>query len=124
MKICIKCEIEKPVTEYYIRSGKPRNECKVCFNKAAGLRVTKWRQAAKEKLVIHFGSKCIDCKYTGPPFMFDFDHRVPEYKAFGIGGKCKSYASLLIEAEKCDLVCANCHRMRTHKQRCNGCEYC
>jgi hypothetical protein len=31
---------------------------------------------------------------------------------------------LRAEVAKCDLVCANCHRVRTHKQRCNDCELC
>lgn len=128
MKICNKCNIEKPLTDFHIRSSnnRHRNDCKLCFNRAAGARVTKWRQNAKEKLVTHFGAKCLDCDYQGPPFMFDFDHRDPDQKEFGVArsGLTRSYAKMLAEAEKCDLVCARCHRMRTHKQRCAGCNYC
>lgn len=58
--------------------------------------------------------------------MFDFDHRDPSEKEFGVGAKgiSRAYDKQLAESLKCDLVCANCHRMRTHKQRCRGCEHC
>lgn len=84
------------------------------------------RKKNKEDLIKHHGSKCVDCGYEGPPFMFDFDHRDPSQKSFGLArkGHTKSYNLLVLESEKCDLVCANCHRFRTHKQRCLGCEYC
>lgn len=72
------------------------------------------------------GGKCLDCGYEGPAFMYDFDHRDPETKSFGIakGGITRSYAAFYEESLKCDLVCANCHRYRTHVQRCIGCEDC
>lgn len=87
--------------------------------------VSAWRRRTKAKLVAAHGGACHDCGYEGPPFMFDFDHRDPDAKSFGIGaGGTKAYALLLEESMKCDLVCARCHRMRTHQQRCPGCEYC
>ncbi len=66
----------------------------------------------------------MDCGFTGAPFYFDFDHRVPAEKSFGLARFKGGYEMSLAEAKKCDLVCANCHRMRTHKQRCIGCVYC
>lgn len=127
MKICTKCNLEKPETEFYVRSsGTIKNPCKKCHNRRVGTNVSNWRRQVKERLVEHFGSKCLDCSYAGPAFMFDFDHRDPTQKEFGIasGYSIKGYARLLKEAEKCDLVCAMCHRFRTHKQRCAGCQYC
>ena len=49
----------------------------------------------------------------------DFDHRDPSTKAFALSGKVqlKSAATLLGEVAKCDVVCANCHRVRTRRQR-------
>lgn len=89
-------------------------------------KVSAWRRQVKEKLVIAHGGKCIDCGYTGPSFMYDFDHRNPEEKLFGLAssGISRSYEKQYEESLKCDLVCANCHRMRTHKQRCSGCIHC
>ncbi len=89
-------------------------------------KVSDWRRRVKEKLVNAHGGKCIDCGYIGPAFMYDFDHRDPEAKDFALAksGISRSYDKQYEESLKCDLVCANCHRMRTHKQRCNGCVHC
>ena len=64
---------------------------------------------------------CMDCglKVTRDNYIcFDFDHRDPSLKSFAISAKRKDVSKALLEAEfaKCDLVCANCHRLRTHKQ--------
>ena len=42
---------------------------------------------------------------------------VKEIKLFNIGNAVgKSFQEVLTEAEKCDIVCANCHRIRTHRK--------
>jgi hypothetical protein len=54
-----------------------------------------------------------------PPYVMDFDH-VRDKKSFEIGiavGRNKPLAKLLPEIEKCDVVCSNCHRVRTHNRR-------
>jgi hypothetical protein len=46
----------------------------------------------------------------------DFDHRDPEAKSFRLTSGRAMLASadaLAAEAAKCDVVCANCHRVRT-----------
>ena len=44
----------------------------------------------------------------------DFDHRDPSKKSFTISrAMLKSRQALLTEVAKCDVVCANCHRLRT-----------
>jgi formate-dependent nitrite reductase cytochrome c552 subunit len=60
---------------------------------------------------------CADCGEAFEPHQMDFDHRVPQLKSFQLtDGRAmlKSRAVLLNEIRKCDVVCANCHRMRTH----------
>lgn len=127
-QVCSKCGTEKPVSEYYRRTetGRARKQCKFCINNRIGKEVAKHRRRRKQKLVEFFGGKCLDCGFTGAPFYFDFDHRDPAEKLFSIGndGAPRAWEVLLAEAMKCDLVCANCHRFRTHKQRCIGCEWC
>ena len=68
---------------------------------------------------------CTDCRKVLQPHQMDFDHREPMRKAFRLtSGRAmlKSRAALLDEASKCDVVCANFHRMRTsaHKRRLDG----
>ena len=66
----------------------------------------------KELLIEHFGGKCVTCGYDRCPAGFDFHHIIPEGKEFSIGENCGNFAyeRLLKEAEKCMLLCANCHR--------------
>lgn len=58
---------------------------------------------------------CADCQRTFHPVCMDFDHRPGETKCFTIAeyAKMVSWARILEEVKKCDLVCANCHRIRT-----------
>lgn len=58
---------------------------------------------------------CLDCKNIFPPECMDFDH-VRGTKKFNIGQtSCRKWADVLKEIDKCDLVCSNCHRIRTKK---------
>lgn len=61
---------------------------------------------------------CMDCGLQYPPYVMDFDHRDPSTKLGHVGTLVSetriSMKRLLAEIEKCDLVCANCHRIRTH----------
>ncbi len=62
------------------------------------------------------GKACADCREEYPYFVLDFDHigsdklfDISQYRVHTIDiNKLKN------EMAKCELVCANCHRMRTH----------
>jgi hypothetical protein len=91
----------------------------------------KWRNANPEKMkkyrdkvmkrnriVIDEGKNkpCMDCGQTFPLCCMDYDHRVPADKKKEIGRMLAegSPKALKKEIAKCDVVCANCHRVRTH----------
>ena len=79
----------------------------------------KMRQMVKDEKLARLC--CMDCLMpvtVDITYVFDFDHRDPLDKLFTISSLYKgvSYASLIAEMNKCDLVCANCHRHRTQKQ--------
>ena len=59
---------------------------------------------------------CADCGREFPPHVMDFDHRGSDDKSFWLLQRAGSvsHARLTAELEKCDIVCANCHRARTH----------
>jgi hypothetical protein len=60
----------------------------------------------------------MDCGYNAHPEALDFDHRDPAQKASMVSRiKTLSLESLMAEIAKCDVVCANCHRVRTHARR-------
>lgn len=60
---------------------------------------------------------CMDCGGRYPSECMEFDHRDPSRKKFNIslhsGYSVKQFAT---EIAKCDLVCANCHRVRTRSR--------
>lgn len=80
----------------------------------------------KLRLMEEHGGVCLDCKLAWPPFVMEFDHRDPTEKRFIVSGSRLqwSYDRLAAEAAKCDLVCSNCHRLRTHRMTCEGCSHC
>lgn len=60
---------------------------------------------------------CTDCGVQYPPYVMDFDHRDPTEKSFTISaGASRSVEQVIAEIAKCDVVCANCHRIRTWAQ--------
>ncbi len=82
-----------------------------------------WRQRTnadrikiKRWLVDYLGGKCVDCGYSAHLAALDFDHVDPSEKRFTISGKMNQYdlECLLLEAKKCVLRCANCHRIKTN----------
>ena len=79
------------------------------------------RVAARQVATVAFlrelrKAPCADCGSRLAPHQMDFDHREPSQKAFRLtagAAMLKSRAALLAEVRKCDIVCANCHRLRT-----------
>lgn len=62
---------------------------------------------------------CADCGYREHAEALDFDHLPGRGKVSHIS-KLVSNAGMdkiLAEIEKCDVVCANCHRVRTAERR-------
>jgi hypothetical protein len=57
---------------------------------------------------------CMDCGQTYHPHVMEFDHRDPEGKSYKpeYAIRLLSLDHMQAELMKCDLVCANCHRMR------------
>jgi hypothetical protein len=69
-------------------------------------------------LLDYFSSHpCCDCGETDP-MVLEFDHLDAEAKAFDIC-HClpyRNWQSILDEIDKCEVVCANCHRRRTARR--------
>ena len=62
---------------------------------------------------------CMDCRHRFEPHIMDFDH-VRGRKLFTLGTLIaldKTLEQVKREIAKCDVVCSNCHRDRTHKRR-------
>lgn len=63
---------------------------------------------------------CTDCGLTFDPVCMDFDHLDGSEKSFNVSvSTARRFSREIIDAEiaKCELVCANCHRLRTKARR-------
>lgn len=149
MKICTKCRLTKDPSQFHKDRTKIDglySSCRACMylystsptrlergrhhdkNRRAEV-IARNKQRAlshKLKLIELHGGLCLDCKKSWPPYIFEFDHRNPTIKSFTVSGANLHFKleRLVAEADKCDLVCSNCHRVRTHKMYCKGCENC
>ena len=132
MKKCSKCKQVKREIDFNWRVGKKRLQsyCKECHNiyKHEHYEKNKQFYFAKKKKYVDNNAKrieelknkpCMDCHKSFPPYVMDFDHRdnnkvgdISHMIHYGV-----SYKVLLTEIVKCDLICSNCHRIRTHNRQ-------
>lgn len=92
-------------------------------NKADRLNaLTTWRlknRAERKIFVLEYLTEhtCVDCGIDDP-IVLEFDH-VRGDKITSISNmvnNCCAYEKILNEIKKCDVRCANCHRIKTTKQ--------
>jgi hypothetical protein len=91
------------------------------IKKRSYLRNKSQRRKAKEYIdAIKSISKCIDCGETNP-LVLDFDH-VRGKKIMCISNMVRnsySIETIKKEIDKCEIRCANCHRVVTHTRKKN-----
>ncbi len=137
-KVCTKCQQVLALEDFYLRKsgerkGKYYQTCKNCYKlrgrqyyfnnhdrqlKLAKNRKKLYQNQRKEWLSAIKSKPCQDCGQCYPPYVMDFDHRDSDTKIASISlmsiRNTSSFEKIKLEIEKCDLVCANCHRQRTH----------
>lgn len=86
-------------------------------------RTNRKRTIVKRKLwEIKEKSGCIDCGEKYPHWMLDFDHK-PGFEKIDSPTQIAhkyTWEKALKELDKCDIVCPNCHRIRTYKRNQSG----
>src|SRR5215831_1722709 len=132
-KKCPRCHRDLPFSEYGIRTnGRFQYWCRKChrlyqrqyyeehqeyYAKLVAERVERNRAMVRKAKSV----PCADCRCRYPHYVMDFDHRPGEKKCFALAntmGQTRISADRLqAEIAKCDVVCANCHRIRTHLRR-------
>lgn len=61
---------------------------------------------------------CADCGINYPPMSMDWDHLNGDEKNVNVSqGLHLGFLGILEEIDKCELVCTNCHRVRTAQRR-------
>lgn len=134
MKTCTKCKIDKDFNEFPKRASSKDGRtswCKLCYSKHArdkyqsdpAERARKERNKARiveanRKALWDYLSthQCVDCGNSDPRVL-EFDHRDELTKSHNVTELWNySWARMMKEIEKCDVRCANCHRIRTQEQ--------
>ncbi len=103
--------LNKLVREYRSRRYKAEGCWRETGPKVVALR--DWMLELKSK-------PCTDCGNCFEICCMDFDHIEGSVKTYNVGSMfAHHYSRELIETElvKCELVCANCHRIRTRDRR-------
>lgn len=59
---------------------------------------------------------CTDCGLEYPYYVMQFDHLGDKKYTIGVLVNLNNRAKLEIELAKCEVVCANCHAIRTHQR--------
>ena len=76
------------------------------------IRVRELCRTRKRQLVEYKGGRCESCLKVFHPNVFDFHHHDHTKKRFNVSQKemQRSWNNLIKEADKCHLLCSNCHR--------------
>lgn len=102
------------------RDQRPANVDYYRRNRAQELFRVKARQAGTTEMLREWRQlPCAACGGRFEPYQMDFDHRDPTTKAFNVmSGRAglMSRDRLIAEVTKCDVVCANCHAVRSQRQ--------
>jgi 5-methylcytosine-specific restriction endonuclease McrA len=141
MKQCSKCEEYKDISEYFVRdkaTSKLHAQCKQCYKahrqtfyaehyakykslyqKRATERRAKLRTEFRINMLAYLSNqKCAVCSESDIRVL-ELDHLNPLTKSFTVSQAVKlgrSWDEVLIEINKCQVLCANCHKRRTSQQ--------
>ena len=130
-KVCSKCKQKLPLENFYVRGGRDAtgpegrgSYCKKCSNKRRRKYYAEHKKQEKARRKINeskhleewFAYKdTLECLVCGEArgYVLEFHHRDPSKKENTIASirkRYKNWQSVLDEIEKCDVLCANCHR--------------
>jgi formate-dependent nitrite reductase cytochrome c552 subunit len=102
------------------RNQRPTNVDYYCRNREQEIFRVRARQHGTTEMLREWRQvPCADCGGRFEPHQMDFDHRDPSSKLFNLAAgraMLMSTSKLRAEADKCDVVCANCHRLRTRQR--------
>jgi hypothetical protein len=141
-RICTVCKEAKDTTEFFAKDkskGWLHSQCKSCYKTKrlsfmeehyakygdayrarARIRKAAIKKIRQEQLYEYLqGKACENCGFNDMRAL-DFDHQDPKTKRFGIARaitNCYAWEEILCEINKCKLLCANCHRIRTAQQQ-------
>jgi hypothetical protein len=133
---CYDCDRDFPKRRFSVKPGNRRvgqcKKCKCAYNKIwyaknkkahvgiCAKRRKEWHDTLKSFVDAEKSKPCADCGSSYPPYVMDFDHlgKAPKKGALSrMVWEGWSLAEIKKEIAKCEVVCANCHRKRTHNRQ-------
>ena len=118
MKLCSRCGLSER-NSYSCYCNPCKSKYQVEWSRRRGWKDQRtWKIKIREIIISAKKVPCFDCGISYPYFVMDFDH-VRGEKKFNIAqatSNRRSVEKLKEEIDKCDVVCSNCHRMRTYKR--------
>lgn len=130
-KTCSKCKRRRLLNDFNFRNKEARIRCSYCKECGRALTRNHYRNNKRQylnrnvrsylkrrELVRQMKSRpCADCGVQYPYYVMDFDHREGETKEYELNRIDRmTLRAIMRETQKCDVVCANCHRERTHQR--------
>jgi hypothetical protein len=134
LKTCTLCEVEKPYDQYTKKRRNKDGLMAMCRECSLPRRRQQYeenpetqRQAVYNRrsdvagrvMQLKIETPCFDCDKYYPSYVMDFDH-VRGVKKSGVSklvAKNSPWEEIQEEIDKCELVCANCHRERTFRRK-------
>jgi len=132
VKRCPRCRQTKPHSEFHRHRSRRdglQSVCKSCrkvldheqYQRQRGIRTPSrtWeRGRAAWLLSLKAGRPCTDCRRTYAPQVMQWDHLPGSLKLGNISTvlRGRSRQEILDEIAKCELVCTNCHAIRTFER--------
>jgi hypothetical protein len=109
------------------KSGKKASTCKSCqreltkqhynLNKSYYTEKARAREEKLQKLIREAKSKpCADCRKEFHYCVMDFDHLYDKRFKLSSAHRTRSFTAIQAELLKCEVVCSNCHRLRTFQR--------
>lgn len=128
---CAVCHVFKPASEFHNSRTGEYTYCRDCRNaydrqyyaeRGRAARLARQRAAIDAARAwmnaIKANVPCTDCGGIFPVFVMHWDH-LPEFEKLGEISTMLAHrtrAAIIEELQKCELVCANCHVIRTVKR--------
>ena len=132
VKRCTGCDQDKPLDRFFFkngRSGRRHSRCKPCQQaywreyyhgspdlKKRQLARNRWYRRRNRAFIDEYlrHHRCVDCGISNP-LLLEFDHVSGEKRApiSTLIRHAVPVEILLAEIAKCEVRCANCHRLRT-----------
>ena len=131
-RCCPRCGVSKPISEFHNSRARQLSYCAPCrreydrwYYKLRGRAVRSGRKQARRAAgrewldSLKSGVPCKDCGEVLPEFVMHWDH-LPGHDKVAAASRLareKSRELVLAELAKCELVCGNCHAIRTSERR-------